>query len=169
MVVSSNVQTFSDKRKTKFQTYTGNRPKVFWIFHFLPATNLYCITYMQPKQSHPMHFNIFLINIRNPFNSYIIYPAVVYIVRLQVPVKMRRWNLTVNQRFRSIPSLTKFALAWTCKIGDEAPPTHFHGHFKAHDIHYSLLCVNEFKSVLSTTWFWWKDNIMQFNFMLAFR
>ena len=23
-----------------------------------------------------------------------------------------------------------------CEVDDEAPPTHFHGHFKAHDIYY---------------------------------
>ena len=36
-----------------------------------------------------------------------------------------------------MPRPAKLALAWICEIDHEAPPTHFHEHFKAHDIYYS--------------------------------
>ena len=61
------------------------------------------------------------------------YRLVVYIVRLQVPMKMRGWSLIVN----STGSVLALVLTWPYKVDHEAPPTRFRGHYKAHNIYYS--------------------------------
>ena len=46
-------------------------------------------------------------------------------------------------------TLPALVLAWTYKVDHEPPPTHFHGHFKAHDMYYSHLI--ERPSTLTST------------------
>ena len=64
---------------------------------------------------------------------------VVYIVRLKKPRKMRRWSLLlkliVSGRFQGQQRQPWYEVV----IDREAPPTHFHGHFKAHNIYYLYL------------------------------